>query len=59
MLVGKTGVKRPLGRPRRRWEDIRLDLREIELEDDDWISVDRVREECRAVINKVMKLRVP
>jgi hypothetical protein len=38
VLVGKPEGKRPLGRPRRRWEDeIRMDLREIVLGDVDWI----------------------
>jgi hypothetical protein len=38
VLVGKPEGKRPLGRPRRRWEDvIRMDLREIGLGDVDWI----------------------
>jgi hypothetical protein len=39
-LVGKPEGKRPLGRPRRRWEDgIRMDLREIGLGDVDWIQL--------------------
>jgi hypothetical protein len=38
VLVGKPEGKRPLGRPRRRWEDVvRMDLREIGLGDVDWI----------------------
>jgi hypothetical protein len=38
VLVGKSEAKRPLGRPRRRWEDgIRMDLREIGLGGVDWI----------------------
>jgi hypothetical protein len=40
VLVGKPEGKRPLGRPRRRWEDeIRMDLREIGLGDVDWIRL--------------------
>jgi len=38
-LVGKTEVKRPLGRPRCRWNDIRIELKEIGREDSDWIQV--------------------
>ena len=37
-LVGKPEGKRPLGRPRRRWEDnIKMDLQEVDFEDMDWI----------------------
>jgi hypothetical protein len=44
VLVGKPEGKRPLGRPRRRWEDgIRMDLREIAL--GVWIGFDRLRTE--------------
>jgi hypothetical protein len=40
ILVGKPEGKRPLGRPRRRWEDgIRMDLREIGLGRVDWIRL--------------------
>jgi hypothetical protein len=40
VLVGKPEGKRPLGRPRRRWEDgVRMDLREIGLGDVDWIRL--------------------
>jgi hypothetical protein len=59
VLVGKPEGKRPLGRPRRRWEDgIRMDLREIGLEDVDWnrLAEDRVR--WRAVVSAVKRLRV-
>jgi hypothetical protein len=37
ILVGRPEGKRPLGRPRRRWEDIKMDLREIGFGDVDWI----------------------
>jgi hypothetical protein len=46
VLVGKPKGKIPLGRPRRRWEDnIKLDLREIEIEGANWIRLaqDRVQ----------------
>jgi hypothetical protein len=37
VLVGKPEGKRPLGRPRRRWEDIKMDLQEVEFGGMDWI----------------------
>jgi hypothetical protein len=59
VLVGKPEGKRPLGRPRRRWEDgIRIDLRDIGLGDVDWIRLDQDRERWRAVVSAVMNLRV-
>jgi hypothetical protein len=58
-LVGKPEGKRPLGRPRRRWEDgIRMDLREIGLGDMDWIRLSQDRDRRRAVVSAVMNLRV-
>jgi hypothetical protein len=59
VLVGKPEGKRPLGRPRRRWEDgIRMDLRKIGLEDVDWIRLAQDRDRWRAVVSAVMNLRV-
>jgi hypothetical protein len=59
VLVGKPEGKRPLGRPRRRWEDgIRMDLREIGLVDVDWIRLSQDRDRWRAVVSAVMNLRV-
>jgi hypothetical protein len=59
VLVGKPEGKRPLGRPRRRWEDgIRMDLREIVLRDVDWIRLSQERDRWRAVVSAVMNLRV-
>jgi hypothetical protein len=60
VLVGKPEGKRPLGRPRRRWEDgIRMDLREIGLGGDvDWIRLAQDRDRWRAVLSAVMNLRV-
>jgi hypothetical protein len=58
VLVGKHEGKRPLGRPRRRWEDgIRMDLREIVLGDVDWIRLSQDRDRWRAVVSAVMNLR--
>jgi hypothetical protein len=59
VLVGTPEGKRPLGRPRRRWEDgIRMDLREIGLGCVDWIRLARDRDRWRAVVSAVMNLRV-
>ena len=47
MLVGKPEGKRPLGRPRRRWEDnIRMDLQELGLGYEDWIGLSQDRDRC-------------
>jgi hypothetical protein len=59
VLVGKPEGKRPLGRPRRRWEDgIRMDLRVIGLGGVDWIRLAQDRDCLQAVVSAVMKLRV-
>jgi hypothetical protein len=59
ILLGKSEGKRPLGRPRRRWEDgIRMDLGEIGLGGVDWIRLDQDRDRWRAVVSAVMNLRV-
>jgi hypothetical protein len=61
VLVGKPEGKRPLGRPRSRWEDgIRLDLivREIGLRGVDWIRLSQDRDRWRAVVSAVMNIRV-
>jgi hypothetical protein len=53
-LVGKPEGKRPLGRPRRRWEDgIRMDLRETGLGGVDWIRLAQDRDRWRAVVSAV------
>jgi hypothetical protein len=58
-LMGKPEGKRPLGRPRRRWEDgIRMDLREIGWESVDWIQLAQDRDRWRALVNTVINLRV-
>jgi hypothetical protein len=57
--VGKPEGKRPLGRPRRRWDDgIRMDLRGIGWGDLDWIQLAQDRERRRAVVSAVMNLRI-
>jgi hypothetical protein len=60
ILVGKAEGKRPLGRPRCRWVDnIRLDLREIGWYGMDWVDMAQDRNQRRALVNTVLKLRVP
>jgi hypothetical protein len=59
VLVGKPEGKRPLGRPRRRWENgIRMDLRVTGLGCVDWIRLAQDRDRWRAVVSSVMNLRV-
>ena len=57
--MGKYEGKRPLGRRRRRFDDIRMDLREIGLEGVDWIDLAHDREKWRAVVNTVMNIQLP
>jgi hypothetical protein len=59
ILVGKLEGKRSLGIPRHRWVDIKMDLREIGWDDMDWIDVAQDRDQWRALVNTVLKLRVP
>ena len=50
VLVGKPEGKRPLGRPRRRWEDnIKMDLQEVGCEGTDWIELGQDRDSWRAL----------
>jgi hypothetical protein len=56
ILVETRQGKRPLGRPKRKWEDnIKMDLREIGWGGMDWINVARDRDQWRALVNTVMK----
>jgi hypothetical protein len=58
VLMGKPEGKRPLGRPRRRWEGgIRMDLREIGWGSVDWIQLAQDRDWWRALVNTVTNLR--
>jgi hypothetical protein len=59
VLVGKPEGKRPLERPRRRWEyGITVDLREIGCGGVEWIELAQVRDRWRAVVSAVMNPRV-
>jgi hypothetical protein len=59
-LVGRPEGKRPLGRPRHRWEDnIKLHLREIGIDGVSWIQLAQGRVQWWAVVNMVMNLWVP
>jgi hypothetical protein len=59
-LVGRPKEKRPLERPRRRWEDnIKMDLREIGIDGANWIRVAQNRVRWRASVSTIMNLRVP
>jgi hypothetical protein len=59
-LVGRPEVKRPLGRPRRRWEDnIGMDLREIGIDGANLIQLAQDRVQWRTFVNTVMNLRIP
>jgi len=59
VLVGKPEGKRPLERPRRRWEDnIKIDLREVG-GGGDWMELAQDRDRWRPVVNTVMNFRVP
>jgi hypothetical protein len=58
-LVGKPEGRRPLERPRRRWEDnIKIDLREIGCGGADWVDLAQDSDRWRAIVYTVMNLRV-
>ena len=60
VLVGKPEGKRPLGRPKRRWEDnIEMDLEEVGRGVGDWMEFAQNRERCRALVSTLTNLRVP
>jgi hypothetical protein len=59
-LVGKPEGKRPMGRPRHRWEDsIRIDLQEVGCGCVNWIGLAQDRDRWRALVSAVMNLQVP
>ena len=58
--MGKPEGRRPLGRPRRRWEDnINMDLQEVGCVGMDWIELAQDRDRWLALVNAVMNIRVP
>ena len=60
VLVGKPDGKRPLGIPRRRWEDnIKMDLQEVGGSCGDWMELAQDRDKWRALVSMVRNLRVP
>ena len=59
VLVGKPEGKRPMGRPRRRWEDnIKMELREVG-GGEDWMELAQERDRLWTLVNTVMNLQVP
>ena len=59
VLVGKPEGKRPLGRPRHRWEDnIKMDLQDVG-GDGDWMELVQDRDRRRALVNRVMNFWIP
>ena len=59
VLVGKREGKRPLGRPRCRWEDdIKMDLQEVGRGCGDWMELAKDRDRWRALVSTVMNFRV-
>jgi hypothetical protein len=59
IFVVRPEGKRPLGRPRRTWEDnIKMDLRERGIDEANWIQLAQDRVQWRPFVNTVMNLRV-
>ena len=60
VLVVKPEGRRPLGRPRSRWEDnIKMNIQEVGCGGMDWIELAQGRDRWRALVNAVMNLLVP
>jgi len=60
VLVGKPEGKKPLGRPRHRWEDnMKMDLQEVGGSYGDWMELAQDRDRGRALVSTVTNLRVP
>ena len=60
VLVGKPEGKRPLERPRRRWEDnIKMDLQEVGRGCGDWMGLAQDRASWRALVSTVVNFRIP
>ena len=60
MLTGKPTGKKPLGRPRRRWQDnIGMNLKEIDINTRNWVDSAQDRDYWRALVHSALNLRVP
>jgi hypothetical protein len=60
VLVGRPEGKKPLGRPRRRWEDnIKLDVQDVGCRSMDWVDLAQNRDSWRTDVHAVMNLRLP
>jgi len=59
VLLGKPERRISLGRPRRRWVDIRMDLQELECGYMDWIGLAQDRDNWRTLVSAGMNVRVP
>jgi len=60
VVVGKFEGRRPIGRPRHRWEDnIKMDLQEVRCRGMDWIVLSQGRDRWQAIVNAVLNLQVP
>ena len=59
VFVGKQEGRKPLGRPRRRWVDIRMTLQEVGYGYMDWIGLAQDRDRWRTLVSAVMDLRLP
>jgi hypothetical protein len=59
VLVGKPEGRRPLARPRRRWEDIKMNLQEVEGGCGDWMELTQDRDSWQALVSMLRNLRVP
>ena len=57
--MGKPEGKRPLGRPRRGWEDIKMNIQEVGCGCMDWIELAQDRDRWQTLVNAVMNIRVP
>ena len=58
-MVGKPEGKRPLGRPGRRWENIKMYLQEVGCGVMNWIELVQDKDRWQALVNALMNLRVP